>query len=250
MKKAVIIILSAIIALGIVAMLIIRNEKSISDGSDVLTSVSAELKNKETTAPGTAGEKTKTDPNEDLLILVNFENPLPEDYIPNLTQTEFNQKIDKRAAKALAEMLKDCRAAGYEPLPCSGYRSNKQQQRLFEVKQNEFLRKGMDEQQAKQAASKWVALPGASEHHTGLAMDIIDLNYQILDEKQEQTGTQKWLIKHCVEYGFILRYPSDKKEITHINFEPWHYRYVGKENARKIAESGLCLEEYLEQANS
>ena len=80
-------------------------------------------------------------------------------------------------------------------------------------------------------------------------MDIIDLDYQILDEKQERTDTQQWLMKHCTEYGFIIRYPTDKKNITHINYEPWHYRYVGKENAKKIAESGLCLEEYLEKVN-
>ena len=94
-------------------------------------------------------------------------------------------------------------------------------------------------------AKKWIAEPGTSEHHTGLAMDIIDLDYQILDEKQAQTDTQQWLMEHCWEYGFILRYPEEKKEITHIDSESWHYRYVGKEHAKKMHDAGLCLEEYV-----
>ena len=76
-------------------------------------------------------------------------------------------------------------------------------------------------------------------------MDIVDLNYQVLDQAQEETDVQKWLMEHCWEYGFILRYPESKSELTGIIYEPWHYRYVGQEAAKEIAEKELCLEEYL-----
>ena len=160
-------------------------------------------------------------------------------------ETEYRQIIDKRAAKPLEEMLAACRAAGYQPVPCSGYRSEQEQAQLLKDKTREYRNLGYSETDAEKTAALWVSAPGTSEHHTGLAMDIIDLHYQILDEKQNETATQQWLMKHCHEYGFIVRYPADKKDITHIQFESWHYRYVGKENAKKIHDSGLCLEEYL-----
>ena len=86
--------------------------------------------------------------------------------------------------------------------------------------------------------------PGTSEHETGLAVDIVDKSYQILDRKQEQTPVQQWLMDHCAAYGFILRYPTDKSALTGIGYEPWHYRYVGREAAAAIMEQGICLEEY------
>ena len=94
-------------------------------------------------------------------------------------------------------------------------------------------------------AAMWVARPGTSEHQTGLAVDIVDMSYQILDEQQESTPVQIWLMAHCAEYGFILRYPADKSALTGISYEPWHYRYVGTEAAKEIMENRSCLEEYL-----
>lgn len=92
-----------------------------------------------------------------------------------------------------------------------------------------------------------MAVPGTREHELGLALDIVSMENQNLDESQMETEFQKWMMEHCTEYGFILRYPVDKGEITGIGFEPWHYRYVGREDAEKIKESGLCLEEYVAQ---
>lgn len=196
----------------------------------------------------TTAQTTKIDPNDDLLILVNYNNPIPDDYKPNLVKTAYlEQKIDKRAAKPLEEMVKACRKAGYDPLPCSGYRSKEEQVEILNDKIQEYKNIGFSEADAEKEARKWITEPGKSEHHTGLAMDIIDLDYQILDEKQEKTATQQWLMKHCWEYGFILRYPSDKKDITHIDSESWHYRYVGKEHAKRMHDTGLCLEEYIEK---
>ena len=91
-----------------------------------------------------------------------------------------------------------------------------------------------------------MARPGTSEHQLGLALDIVDLDYQQLDTRQEETPEQKWLMENSWKYGFILRYPTDKSNITGIIYEPWHYRYVGKEAAKVIHEKGICLEEYLE----
>ena len=90
-----------------------------------------------------------------------------------------------------------------------------------------------------------MAVPGTSEHQLGLALDIVDVANQVLDERQENTEVQKWLMKNSWKYGFILRYPTDKSDITGISYEPWHYRYVGKEAAKEIYEAGICLEEYL-----
>ena len=92
---------------------------------------------------------------------------------------------------------------------------------------------------------KSVAVPGTSEHATGLAVDIISSEYEELDDRQGNTDEQKWLMEHCWEYGFILRYPEEKADITGIIYEPWHYRYVGEETAKEITEQGITLEEYI-----
>ena len=123
----------------------------------------------------------------------------------------------------------------------SAFRPQGTQEKLFQNKVNEFRALGYAEDDAIEAAGKIVAVPGTSEHQLGLAADIVDASHQVLDKSQESTAVQKWLMEHCWEYGFILRYPTD------IIYEPWHYRYVGKEDAKAITDSGLCLEEYLAQ---
>ena len=92
-----------------------------------------------------------------------------------------------------------------------------------------------------------MALPGTSEHQLGLAVDIVDMGYQQLDIEQENTPVQRWLIENSWKYGFVLRYPTEKSEITGIIYEPWHYRYVGKAAAKEMYRKNLCLEEYLAQ---
>ena len=180
------------------------------------------------------------------LILVNYENPLPEDFtVPDLVQLRSNQYVDSRAYPALQEMMDAARAEGLEPLVCSSYRTWETQARLFENEIQDWVGKGYSREDAEVQAAIWVARPGTSEHQTGLTVDIVDLSYQVLDEGQEKTPVQQWLMAHCAEYGFILRFPTDKSDITGIGYEPWHYRYVGVEAAKEITERGLCLEEYL-----
>ena len=181
------------------------------------------------------------------LVLVNPWNPLPEDYVPALTQLKNGQAVDERCYPALQEMMDACRAAGLEPLICSSYRTQEKQQRLFDNKVSHFVAKGLSEESARAEASKVVAIPGTSEYQLGLAVDIVDMDYQLLDDAQSDTPVQQWLLEHCWEYGFILRYPADKEAVTGIIYEPWHYRYVGKDNAKAIRDTGLCLEEWLTQ---
>ena len=187
-------------------------------------------------------------PTEDnwALLLVNREHTLPDDYsVPELTQLRSGHAVDSRAYPALQAMMDDARSAGLQPVICSSYRTPGTQERLFEQEVQNWLDRGYTREEAMDKAAMWVARPGTSEHQTGLAVDIVDMSYQILDEQQERTPVQEWLMAHCAEYGFILRYPTDKSALTGIGYEPWHYRYVGIEAANEIMENRLCLEEYV-----
>ena len=184
-------------------------------------------------------------PDEWYMILVNIDNPLPGDFSVKLDECANGHKLDSRVCAAMAQMLADARSEGLKPIICSSYRSAEKQTELFENKVKSCVSDGYSREEAEKEAARWVAPPGTSEHQTGLAADIVSLDYQILDEKQEDTPEQKWLMENSYKYGFILRYPDSKSDITKINYEPWHYRYVGVEAAKAIFESGLCLEEYL-----
>ena len=179
------------------------------------------------------------------LLLVNPWNKLPEDYTVELKKLPNGLQVDARIYDDLTAMLSDCRKAGLRPLVCSAYRSSETQTRLYNNKIARLRAAGYSKEAAIREAGRWVAVPGTSEHQTGLAVDLVASSYQVLDRKQEQTAEQKWLMEHCWEYGFILRYPSDKSAVTGIGYEPWHYRYVGRPLAEALHESGLCLEEYL-----
>ena len=180
------------------------------------------------------------------LILVNPWNPIPEGFEVTTAEVEPGYSVDERVKEHLEDMLSDCRDAGCSPVLCSAFRSHETQQKLYDREAQPYLAQGMDEEEAYEKAGESVAVPGTSEHECGLAVDIIDKSYQVLDDKQEETETQKWLMEHCQDYGFILRYPNDKKGITGIIYEPWHYRYVGEKHAKVIMDKGICLEEYLD----
>lgn len=180
------------------------------------------------------------------LLLVNPWNSLPEGFTVELATLSNGMKVDKRIVDDLSAMLTACRKAGLRPVICSAYRPQATQERLYKNKIARLRWAGYSQEAAVREAGRWVAVPGTSEHQTGLALDIVAASYQVLDKKQEETAEQKWLMEHCWEYGFILRYPSDKSEITGIGYEPWHYRYVGRETALAVRDSGLCFEEYLQ----
>lgn len=181
------------------------------------------------------------------LTLVNPWNPLPEGYGVTLAQLPNGLSVDERCLEALEEMLSGCRREGLEPVVCSAYRTWARQETLFQNQVKKFLAQGRGEEEAWIQAGERVAVPGTSEHQLGLAVDIVDAGNQKLDHTQESTAVQQWLMEHSWEYGFILRYPSGKSEITGIIYEPWHYRFVGKEAAEEMYRLELCLEEYLDR---
>ena len=196
---------------------------------------------------------------EVLPILVNKDNPLPDDYEPD-NLVNMRDYCDASivsikgseiqgaqvAVDALLEMLKQAQAEGIDSWQVSaGYRSIAYQQKLYDEKVYEYRQQGMSGSQARSAAGKLVALPGCSEHHTGLAFDITVPGRSFGGTKQA-----KWLEEHCWEWGFILRYPAEKTNITGITNEPWHFRYVGTEAAAEMHETGECLEEYIERKQS
>lgn len=183
--------------------------------------------------------------NDELLTLVNPWNPLPEDWQCDLVTMSDGRKIDSRCYEALEEMMDDCREAGYDPMICSAYRTQETQQGLYDNKVQRLMDSGMSEEEARVEGAKAVAIPGTSEHQLGLAVDIVDYVMQDLTEEQENTDTQKWLMANSWRYGFIHRYPNGRTDITGIIYEPWHYRYVGKDAAQDIFTRNITLEEYL-----
>lgn len=183
------------------------------------------------------------------LVLVNPWNKLPADFEVKLTQLKNGHSVDQRAYPDLQQMMDDARAQGLSPIICSSFRTQAKQTTLFTNQVNRYLARGYEYDAAVAEAGMAVAIPGTSEHQLGLAVDIVAASYQMLDEAQENTDEQKWLMENSYKYGWILRYPSDKSDITGIIYEPWHYRYVGKEAAAEIYEKSICLEEYLAQLN-
>lgn len=181
------------------------------------------------------------------LLLANAENPLPQDWSIQTEEVQNGYEMDKRAAPAMREMIQAAKEDGVELMLCSAYRSVEKQQQLFDRSQQAYMAQGMSEEEAYAKTATETAIPGTSEHQTGLAADIVTPTYQMLDAGFADTPAGQWFSEHAAEYGFVLRYPQDKQEVTGIIYESWHYRFVGKTHAKLMKESGLCLEEYLQQ---
>ncbi|MBQ2753714.1 MAG: M15 family metallopeptidase [Firmicutes bacterium] len=176
------------------------------------------------------------------LILINPWNTVPEGYEVELTDLKGGQKVDSRIYPLLQEMFDDARKEGIKPYIYSSYRTHEYQQYLYDKEIEDYKAKGYSYEEAEAIAKTWVAYPGTSEHQVGLAIDITSEN----KDKQSPEIVWEWLEKNSYKYGFILRYTEEKMDITGINPEPWHFRYVGKKAAKEIYEKGICLEEYLE----
>ena len=186
------------------------------------------------------------------VLVLNPWNFLPEDYVADLvelssTYATSNNRVDRSCYEALKEMIKACnKASGHRVCVISSYRTLEHQQKLFKKQVDKNLKKGYSQEEAERLAAQVVAVPGTSEHHSGLAVDIIDSCCSWdLDEVQAGLPGQQWLMEHSWEYGFILRYPEGTTDSTGIIYEPWHYRYVGKELAKELHDLGLTLEEYM-----
>lgn len=214
------------------------------------TETTAELTTEATTKITTTKKPTTTKPQTpkkqySVDILINKDNYIPDDYKIDVVACGNGHKVDRRAYDDLQAMLGAARDAGYSPVICSSYRTHDYQKNLYAKRVKRYMNENnCSEKEAKEGAARWVAIPGTSEHETGLALDIGSKENQNLDSSQLKSPCQQWLMAHSWEYGFILRYPEDKTDITKINFEPWHYRYVGRELAAELHERGICLEEY------
>ncbi|MDE5584630.1 MAG: M15 family metallopeptidase [Ruminococcus sp.] len=174
------------------------------------------------------------------LILVNGENSVPKNYSPQLMQLSNGVYIDSRIYPDLQNMFDDARSEGIYPIVSEDFRTHEQQKQMMTDKAESFINEGYSEKEAKKLAEKWVAKVGRSEHELGIALDInADMAYSSDEE------VYSWLAENAFKYGFILRYPPYKEHITGIDFEPWHYRYVGTDTALEIYSRQITLEEYL-----
>ena len=184
-----------------------------------------------------------------LMILVNHTNKMPENYTFETAEcgskTAVNKTLQTVACNAFLELQKAAAAENVTVWMQSGSRSVSYQTSLYEKKTNYYTQQGYDDAKAKEMAAAVVNPPGYSEHNCGLAADLNSPEHTGLDEGFENTAAFRWLCQHAGEYGFILRYPKGAEEKTEITYEPWHWRYVGVENAAKINASGLCFEDYI-----
>ncbi len=176
------------------------------------------------------------------LTLVNLQYRLPEDYKPTLKAAVEGSSVqlDERVASFYAEMYAAAKADGCTLTPYSGYRTYARQQENFDRKVAYYVSQGLGETEAIAKTQTRILPAGASEHNMGFAMDIVSASADFVSTKEFS-----WLLEHAHEYGFILRYPENKTDITSVMYEPWHWRFVGKEAAAEMQKSGQCLEEYL-----
>ncbi len=188
-----------------------------------------------------ASSHVKTNSHERDLVLVNFDNPVPSWYKPDLTDS-FGVQMDRSVMEPFADMRTDASRDGVSLWISSAYRDSALQSSLFQREVEEYVKTSPTYSEAVAAAARSVARPGYSEHETGLALDLNGVKNDF-----DTTPAFRWLDRHAQEYGFILRYPKNKESVTKIRYEPWHFRYVGAENAKAIRKAGLCLEEYLSQ---
>ena len=195
----------------------------------------------------------EADANYHRTVLVNYKNLLPQaeiDNNPNLivfplsykkgSTGEVYRKLDKDMWPYLKAMMDDARADGIDIGIISAWRSYNTQKILFDDKVKRLMSSGYSKEAAEKEAATCIALPGSSEHHTGLAVD-----FNVTSQSFENSKTFKWLKENAENYGFIMRYPSDKMDITGgIIYEPWHWRFVGINIAKEMNSLGMCYEEY------
>ena len=183
---------------------------------------------------------TRKEINDWRLVLVNKENPLTEDFTIELENIDSTKQFDKRAIGELKQMLQDMKSSGIRNIWVqSAYRSIEYQKTLYDNKINDYLNKGATMEEAEMLTSEYINKPGESEHNLGLAVDFNNVNNDF-----ENTKAYEWLKENAKDYGFVMRYPKEKARITGVAYEPWHWRYVGKEHSYKMEELGMCLEEY------
>ena len=214
------------------------------DADEILASTDKRKSQPESTQ---VSEKASFSRDDWRLVLINKQNSIPDDYTFTLGTIKGNMQCDERIIDDIMDMLQAAKEDGVNLIICSPYRDMERQVMLFHRKITRYMKKGMSYMEAYQLASEAVTVPGASEHQIGLALDIVCNDYMTLDEGFGETEAGKWLAENSCKYGFILRYPAGKEFITGIEYEPWHFRYVGSEAASLITEQGITLEEFWEE---
>ena len=249
-KKA---IVSGLIIMGLVVILSINgrlNNKTLDmqDTLDVIEPIGIGKEvNQSTTAQSIRMTMNVIEPND--ILLVNKNHKLDKDYEVELKWlASGREQVAIEIYNDLVAMLSDGTKEGLNFVVSSGYRNPSYQQEIWDDTIKMWQQEGLSKEEAVIETSKTLAYPGESEHATGLAVDIVSLDYQDLDDNQHYTKESTWLRENCYKYGFILRYPQGKEEVTGISYESWHFRYVGKVVAKCIMETGITLEEYLDFA--
>lgn len=213
--------------------------------TNVATSSTGTTNTSSTNTSSTVGgnETPNVDVTTDWRIrLANYDNILPEDFEVELADIDSTRQFDARAIKYLKDMINDMKKDGHTSIWVqSSYRSVARQKELYENSINKYLKQGKTQEEAEKLTDEYINKPGSSDHNLGLA---VDFNY--VDNTFADTDEYKWLLENAENYGFILRYPKDKEDITKIAYESWHWRYVGEEHAKKMNELNMCLEEYVE----
>lgn len=238
-KEFIFVILLSALLITLVFFTTMPGRKRAEEKKNAETSVS------EATPIVTTTEKKKPEINADnpwAFYIVSRDYPLPEDFKVYPKKIQGDYEMDYRAANYFLDMKEAAAAEGIELTVISAKRSREYQKQLFDKEVESYKSQGLTDEEAFEAAREWVALPGESEHNSGLAVDL-----NSLDESFEESDAFKWLSDHAHEYGFILRYPKDKVGITGVQYEPWHYRFIGVYHATQIKEKGITLEEYYDE---
>lgn len=204
-----------------------------------------------TSSDTSSADLMKAELNKWYMKLVNPDNTVDSSFISNVDLLEINSKytsgsqsskmLDRRVVESFENMCKAAESDGIALISISSYRTYSYQETLYKNRVQRCINEGLSRPEAEKKAATIVAIPGTSEHHLGLAVDI-----NSVETSFENTAAFRWLQENAENYGFILRYPKDKQEITKIIYEPWHYRYVGVEHAKAINDLGVCFEEYVE----
>lgn len=222
-------------------------EETEQDITDYLDKPEEKLSEEEILIQELPTEATTTDWN---LILVNPWEALPENYEAEFVEVDNTQQINARIVDAWDSWKDAALEAGHNLFFASGYRTVERQRDNFNNRYNGYFSEGLSEEEALLKTKEYLTEPGHSEHHTGLALDIVDHEWinagGRLEPEYDTQDSQKWLVKTMADYGFILRYPEGKEEVTGIQYESWHFRYVGVEHAQFMKKHDLVLEEYID----
>ena len=242
-RVALVVIIFALIIMGVAKLLKKEEQIETSSNEDIVQVERVEKPIEQPIEnPVQEQSKVKNEIADWRLTLANYENILPDDFQVEVEEIADDRLFDARAIDDLKKMINAMGRDGIANIWVqSAYRSVERQKELYDNSVQKYLKQGKKQEEAERLTDEYINKPGASDHNLGLAVD-----FNNVDNKFEDLDGFKWLQKNAENYGFILRYPKDKEEITKISYESWHWRYVGEEHAKKMNELNMCLEEYIE----